>query len=134
MNLVIAPCWNAPEWDAAVNRLNGHPQQLWGWGQTKADHGWRTDRLLLNRDGETIACAQILIRRLPLPFRALVYIPRGPVCGAGDAQEVLEALGNYARDAYAGTVLSIEPDWDADSDFAGAVRAAGFRATENSDP
>ncbi|GAB3548342.1 peptidoglycan bridge formation glycyltransferase FemA/FemB family protein [Arthrobacter tumbae] len=131
MNLVIAPCWNAPEWDAAVNRLNGHPQQLWGWGQTKADHGWRTDRLLLNRDGETIACAQILIRRLPLPFRALVYIPRGPVCNAGDAQEVLEALGNYARDAYAGTVLSIEPDWDADSDFSGAVRSAGFRATEN---
>jgi lipid II:glycine glycyltransferase (peptidoglycan interpeptide bridge formation enzyme) len=131
MNLVIAPCWNAPEWDSAVNRLNGHPQQLWGWGQTKADHGWRTERLLLNRDGETVACAQILIRRLPLPFRALVYIPRGPACRAGDAQEVLEALARYAREAYAGTALSIEPDWDAESDFADAVGAAGFRPTRN---
>ncbi|WP_299167809.1 peptidoglycan bridge formation glycyltransferase FemA/FemB family protein [uncultured Arthrobacter sp.] len=131
MNLVIAPCWNAPEWDAAVNRLNGHPQQLWGWGQTKADHGWRTERLLLNRDDETVACAQILIRRLPLPFRALVYIPRGPACRAEDAREVLEALARYAREAYAGTVLNIEPDWDAESEFANAVTAAGFRPTQN---
>lgn len=131
MNLAIAPCWNASEWDATVNRLEGHPQQLWGWGKTKADHGWRTERLILSRNGDAVACAQILIRNLPLPFRALVYVPRGPACGAEDAQEVLEALARYAREAYAGTVLTIEPDWDAESDFAGAVRGAGFRPTDN---
>lgn len=131
MNLAITPCWNAPEWDAAVNRLNGHPQQLWGWGQTKADHGWRTERLFLNRDGEVIGCAQILIRRLPMPFRALVYVPRGPACRAEDTHEVLESVAQYARESYAATVLSIEPDWDAESDFAEQVRAAGFRSTEN---
>ncbi|WP_026544246.1 peptidoglycan bridge formation glycyltransferase FemA/FemB family protein [Arthrobacter sp. 35/47] len=131
MTLIVAPCTDRAAWDAEVNRLDGHPQQLWGWGQTKADHGWSTDRLLLNRDGRTVACAQVLIRRLPVPFRALVYIPRGPVCRAADAREVLEVLADYARRAYAGTVLSIEPDWDAESDFDGAVRAAGFRPTKN---
>lgn len=131
MNLVISPCWNAEDWDAAVNRLNGHPQQLWGWGKTKADHSWQVDRLLVSRDGETVAAAQILIRRLPLPFRALVYIPRGPACRTEDAREVLEELANYARDAYAGIVLSIEPDWETGSEFDDAVRSAGFRHTDN---
>ncbi|WP_323960818.1 peptidoglycan bridge formation glycyltransferase FemA/FemB family protein [Arthrobacter sp. JZ12] len=131
MNLLISPCWNAADWDAAVNRLNGHPQQLWGWGQTKADHGWRVERLLLSRNGEAVAAAQILIRSLPLPFRALVYIPRGPACAASDARAVLEAVAAYARESYAGIVLSIEPDWDAESEFADAVRAAGFRQTDN---
>ncbi|WP_458116688.1 lipid II:glycine glycyltransferase FemX [Arthrobacter sp. D2-10] len=131
MNLAITPCWNAPEWDAAVNRLSGHPQQLWGWGQTKADHGWRTERLFLKQNGETVGCAQILIRRLPMPFRALVYVPRGPACRAEDARQVLEAVAQYARESYAAPVLSIEPDWDADSDVVEQVRAAGFRPTDN---
>ena len=44
MTLIVAPCTDRAAWDAEVNRLDGHPQQLWGWGQTKADHGWSTDR------------------------------------------------------------------------------------------
>ena len=131
MIVAVVPCTDRTLWDEHVDRFQGHPQQLWGWGQTKAAHGWSVDRVLLVAGGTTVGCAQLLIRRLPFPFKALVYIPRGPMCSAADAPAVLDSLAAHAATRHGGVALSIEPDWDADSDFAGAVAAAGFRKTEN---
>lgn len=94
-------------------------------------HGWSVDRVLLEADGNTIGCAQLLIRRLPFPFRALVYIPRGPMCPVEDTEAVLRSLADHAAARHRGVALSIEPDWDRDSPYAAAVEGAGFRETTN---
>lgn len=131
MSLAVVPCTDRALWDEYVDRFQGHPQQLWGWGETKGMHGWSVDRILVNDAGKTVGCAQLLIRKLPLPFRALVYIPRGPMCSADQAAAVLEELAGYASTRHGGVALSIEPDWDAESPFADAVAAAGFKASTN---
>lgn len=131
MSLAVVPCTDRAVWDGYVDQFQGHPQQLWGWGQTKGMHGWSVDRVLVNDGENTIGCAQLLIRKLPLPFRALVYVPRGPMCSAADATAVLEQLAGYASSRHRGVALSIEPDWDAESPFAQAVAAAGFASSTN---
>jgi peptidoglycan pentaglycine glycine transferase (the first glycine) len=99
------------EWDDYVLENEGHPLQLWGWGEVKAAHGWQVDRVFAyDLDNQPIGAAQLLIRKLPWPFYSLVYIPRGPVVGAGQASDLLEALGNYAKSRYHAVVLTIEPD------------------------
>lgn len=127
----VVPCTDRALWDEYVDRFQGHPQQLWGWGETKATHGWSVDRVLVKAGEEIIGCAQLLVRRLPVPFRALVYIPRGPMCSVENAQVVLNRLAEHAALRHRGVALSIEPDWDRDSGFAGAVAAAGFRESAN---
>lgn len=127
----VVPCLARATWDGQVNQFRGHPQQLWGWGQTKAMHGWSVDRVFLQNGDTTVGCAQLLIRRLPFPFRALVYIPRGPMCSPADTQAVLTSLASYAKERHHGVALSIEPDWDLESGFAAEVAAAGFSRTDN---
>lgn len=131
MNPAVVPCSDRALWDGYVDKLEGHPQQLWGWGETKAMHGWSVDRVLVEDGGTTIGAAQLLIRRLPAPFRALAYVPRGPMCAPGHTGTVLERLAEHAAVRHRAVALSIEPDWDRDSDFAPAVSSAGFRETAN---
>ncbi|WP_255767847.1 lipid II:glycine glycyltransferase FemX [Pseudarthrobacter sulfonivorans] len=131
MSLAVVTCSDRAVWDDYVDRFQGHPQQLWGWGETKAMHGWSVDRVLVTDGDEIRGCAQLLVRKLPLPFRALVYVPRGPMCSAENTTAVLEALAGYAAARHRGVALSIEPDWDADSPFAAAVAAAGFKPSSN---
>ena len=58
------------EWDRIVDAAGGHPLQLWGWGEVKASGPWRPVRLkVLGPDGEVAGGAQVLVRRLPAPFR-----------------------------------------------------------------
>ena len=118
-------------WDDAVNALGGHPLQLWGWGRTKAAHRWQVERLQWEQDGEVIACAQVLIRRLPFPFRSLAYIPRGPAAAAEQVPEFLTAVGAYVAERHGSVALRIEPDWEADSAYPAALRAAGFAPSAN---
>lgn len=108
----LQPEENREEWDDYVLENGGHPLQLWGWGETKAQHGWRVERLLAyDMDKQVIGGAQILIRRLPWPFKALVYVPRGPVVTPENTSDFLIALANHAKSQYGGVVLTIEPDW-----------------------
>lgn len=99
------------EWDDFVLSHGGHPLQLWQWGEVKAAHGWKAYRLLVV-DGETVVGgAQILVRRLPGPLRALAYVPRGPVCDEPHRGEVLDILAGYAKKQLGAVVLAVEPDW-----------------------
>ena len=108
----LQPEQSREEWDDYVLEQGGHPLQLWGWGETKTQHGWRAERLLAyGMDKKVIAGAQIVVRRLPWPFRALVYVPRGPVGTPANATDFLVALANYAKSRYGAVVLTIEPDW-----------------------
>lgn len=103
------PCEDKERWDTYVHDHEGHPLQLWGWGDVKAAHGWSAYRYLLT-DGDTEkGAAQVLVKSLPWPFRRFVYVPRGPVCSDGDQDEVLAALAARVRTELPGTVFSVEP-------------------------
>lgn len=104
-------CTDQDIWDDYVLANNGHPLQLWGWGQLKVAHGWSVDRLLAYDDDEKIVGgAQILTRKLPLPLRAFSYLPRGPVGEAGSQTALLDALAVYVKREYHSVALSVEPD------------------------
>lgn len=103
---------NKEEWDEYVLENSGHPLQLWGWGEVKAAHGWYAERLLgYDMDKNIVGGAQVVVRRLPWPFKALAYVPRGPVGSVDHASEFLDALANYAKSRFGAVVLTIEPDW-----------------------
>jgi len=108
----LQSCDDREVWDSYVLDQGGHPLQLWGWGEVKATHGWQVERLFgVDMDKQPIGGAQILIRQLPWPLRALVYIPRGPVAPPETAPDLLEAVASYARSRYGAVAVSIEPDW-----------------------
>jgi peptidoglycan pentaglycine glycine transferase (the first glycine) len=91
----------------------GHPLQLWGWGQVKAAHGWSAERVFafdVDNDDKLIGAAQILIRKLPLPFRSFAYIPRGPIIEELFRNEFLDKLADLVKRDYRSVALSIEPN------------------------
>lgn len=108
----LRECADRDKWDHFVATSGGHPLQLWGWGQTKAAHGWRVVRLLAYDGDEAIGGAQVLARRLPWPLRALAYVPRGPLGPADRAAEILDSVAAYARSQLRAVALTIEPDWE----------------------
>ena len=69
-------------WDAL---LMGFPDyciyQCFGWGEFKLASGWEALRLSANIHGQTVAMAQVLVRRFPLGI-ALAWVPGGPVGSA----------------------------------------------------
>lgn len=105
-------CDDREQWDAFVHDNDGHPLQLWGWGEVKSAHGWRAIRLQArNLEGELIGGAQVLVKPLPWPLRALAYVPRGPVGQSEQIPAMLDAIGNYVRSQTGAVALKIEPDW-----------------------
>jgi lipid II:glycine glycyltransferase (peptidoglycan interpeptide bridge formation enzyme) len=124
---VVEPVTDRVAWDALVRSLGGHPLQLWGWGEVKATGPWRAHRLQVRDGDRTVGVAQVLVRRLPFPFRALSYVPRGPVVapadpdapvgyGVGDEDtraRVAAAVVAWCRAHVGGVGISLEPDWPA---------------------
>jgi peptidoglycan pentaglycine glycine transferase (the first glycine) len=92
-------------WDNFVKQNGGHPLQLWGWGEVKAAHGWRAERIQVGQGG-----AQLLVKRLPKPFGPLVYIARGPFGTLLTSDQERQSLAEYVKQAYRPTVLTAEPD------------------------
>ena len=79
--------WNV--WDGTANAwdalLLGLPDycvyQCFGWGEFKRGSGWEPWRLAANVDGQTVAMAQVLVRRFPLGV-TLAWLAGGPVGSA----------------------------------------------------
>ena len=119
-------CQEKELWDEVIHDLGGHPLQLWGWGELKAAHNWNAHRVLfVDENDYVVGAAQLLVRRLPGPFRRLVYVPRGPIWRDEQGKEVLEALVHYTKQHLPGTVLTIEPDTET------LPNAAGWQRTTN---
>lgn len=109
--MTLRQCQDKQEWDDYVLEHNGHPLQLWGWGDLKSAHGWTADRLFLrNPEGDIIGSTQLLIRRLPLPFKSMAYVPRGPIVDEANRGLMLELLSQHVKKTYHSVVLTIEPD------------------------
>ena len=64
------------KWNQIIETQNGHPLQLYGWGEVKESTGsWQAERFVRASADNTINFAQILIRSTPLG--KFGYIPRG---------------------------------------------------------
>lgn len=98
------------QWDEYQLEHGGHPLQLWGWGQVKAGHGWSAERVFAYDDDRIVGAAQVLVRRLPLPFRSFAYIPRGPIVEPGYQEEFLNGLALLVKRDYKSVSLAIEPN------------------------
>ncbi|AJT40415.1 lipid II:glycine glycyltransferase FemX [Psychromicrobium lacuslunae] len=120
------PCHDRNEWDAAVDAQGGHPMQLWGWGESKAQHGWRAERLLVRDGADLVGSAQVLYRSLPFPFRSLAYIPRGPQAELSRLAEVLSAIESVVKRSGA-VVLTAEPDWESTDPALSVLSASGWQ-------
>jgi len=107
----IQRCIDAEQWDDYILEHQGHPLQLWGWGQVKAGHGWVAERIFAyDEDDKIVGAAQVLIRKLPLPFRSFAYIPRGPIGDPTFQNEFLEAIATLVKRDHRSVALSIEPN------------------------
>lgn len=106
----VENCHDKQLWDETVLSLGGHPLQLWGWGEVKAAHNWQTERLRVMKGKDVVGAAQLLIRQLPGPFRALAYVPRGPAAAKDSERAVLEAIAAYSKRQHNAVALTIEPD------------------------
>lgn len=109
--MIFKQCLDKREWDDYVLDNSGHPLQLWGWGDVKSAHGWSAYRLFFyNSDEEVVGAVQLLIRKLPWPLRSLAYVPRGPIIGDSNSENLLVELANYVKKTYHSVVVTIEPD------------------------
>lgn len=109
----IQRCDDAEQWDEYILEHDGHPLQLWGWGQVKAGHVWTAVRYFVydnDHEGKIVGAAQVLIRKLPLPFRSFGYIPRGPVVDDEYQNEFLIHLAAIVKQDYGSVALSVEPN------------------------
>ena len=110
----VQRCTNKDSWDEFILDNGGHPLQLWSWGQVKANYGWQAERLFLLKDERIVGAIQVLVRKLPLPFRAFAYAPRGPVflpnLVESDQADLLKAVARLVKTSHHAITLSIEPD------------------------
>ena len=106
----IQRCSEKDQWDEYVLENDGHPLQLWGWGQVKAAHGWSAERICAFDGEDQVGAAQVLIRRLPSPFKSFAYIPRGPIVKDGYRDEFLASIANLVKRDHKSVVLTIEPN------------------------
>ena len=102
-------CSDKDQWDEYVLENGGHPLQLWAWGQVKAGHGWVAERIFAYDEDKLVGAAQVLVRKLPLPFRAFAYVPRGPIVKEEYKDEFLNKLAVLAKRDHHVVTLSIEP-------------------------
>lgn len=125
--LKVLQCQSEVEWDEFILERDGHPLQLWGWGDVKTTHGWRAERLFLVEEGsdQPIGAAQVLVRTLPWPLRSFSYIPRGPVIEEEQLQAGLAALRLHVKQTIGSAILSVEPE------LVGAELGKGWKAARN---
>ena len=127
MNSDVVNVADRQAWDEALLTLpQPHVLQSWAWGETKSQTGWRARRLLWQQDGQPVAAAALLIRRLNarLPV-AVAYVPKGPILDWSDAvlaETVLDRIEAEARRAGA-IFVKIDPDVRGDTSAGEAVIA-----------
>lgn len=104
-------------WDEFVNKLEGNPLQLSGWGELKRLAGWEVERIAAydsdSRDNPPLMMAQVLYKPLPGGIISFAYIPRGPVVkNIADASDLYLSLAKHIKKQRRVIAISMEPDLD----------------------
>jgi peptidoglycan pentaglycine glycine transferase (the first glycine) len=108
---------NRERWNEAVAHLPcRHVLQSYEWGEFKSRYGWTPFRLLFIAEGEAVAAASALLRRLPRVPWGVMYVPKGPALDYHDEELLAVVLGrleDLAREQQA-IFIKIDPDVTAD--------------------
>ena len=105
--------------------------QLSSWGDVKRQNGWASERIAVERDGQTTGVGLLLFKRVPkLPF-TLCYAPRGFVVDYEDVaslQALTEEAKRVAKTKNA-IVIKVDPNIDRDEvpGLLTEMEAVGFR-------
>ncbi len=125
-------------WSAVVDRFEDSSiYQTWAYGVVRWGEG-QLSHLVLHREGEILAAAQLRIVKIPPVPAGVAYLRWGPLCHRRnetmepmDAKQMLECL----QDEYCkrrGLVLqvipNVFPDSDRDTGYVNAIDRAGLRA------
>ncbi len=119
-------------WDErTVRPAGGHVLQSRGWADYRARAGWQA-RFLIGSDG---SAALALVKAWPLVGGASAYVSRGPIPG-DPAVLLADRLDGVARWLFAHDVdvVAADPQVRADTGFATALAARGFRPIEEIQP
>jgi peptidoglycan pentaglycine glycine transferase (the first glycine) len=117
------------EWDSFVRaHPRGHVLQLAAWGDQQREFGWTVERVALTENGQIVAGAQILFRRMPLRLGTRAYIPFGCYVTHESQWDALWSAIHQTAKRQRTIFLKIEPGYYMDApppDFA----RWGFKAT-----
>lgn len=99
------------EWNGYAEGFGAHPLQMWQWGELKEQTGpWTPYRLAVRDDaGTAVGGAQVLVRKMPFPFGAIAYAPRGPFAADGRLMDVADAAADWCRANTKSQSLKIDP-------------------------
>lgn len=115
-------------WDQWVSRrADGHPLQLGGWGQLKAQFGWAQEQVALRDGGGRIVAGAQLLLRSAYGIK-VAYVPRGPLMNWADRaeREALLGLLRAACQRQRVAILKIEPDLPDTPANRACLHALGF--------
>jgi len=107
--------------------------QSFEWGELKEKQGWRAVRLAVERRGEVVAVAQMLVRPAVRGLFSIAYVPRGPLVDWEDREvttTLLDALHMRARRCRA-VCLRIEPPLLSDPCTRDLLQSYGFHSIEH---
>ena len=101
---------NPGEWNAYAEGFGAHPLQYAQWGALREQTGpWKATLLQFVEGGEPIGGAQVLMRSMPFPFRAICYAPRGPFAAEGHLAQVADALAAWGKAKTNATSVKVDP-------------------------
>lgn len=133
MKVLHFPDSDAESWNGFVTRWPDFGLlQSFEWGEFKQALGWKAIRLAVERDGQLLAGAQMLIKAIPLGLGSVAYIPRGPLLNWEDetvAQTLLSAVHATARQHHA-IFLKIEPPVRYSPKMPQRLQSHGFRRSD----
>ena len=121
----------AREWDELVSDSpgGGHVFQSHAWGEMKRSLGWKPLRLVLEKNGEVVGTAQLLLyKTTPVPGK-LAFCPKGPWLEWEDEEAVrafFEGSKSIAQEKGIHT-LKVEPEIEEEEEQTKALlRGLGF--------
>jgi peptidoglycan pentaglycine glycine transferase (the first glycine) len=121
------------EWDSLAGREPFFALlQTWRWGEFKEAIGWKAFRIAVEEEGELVAGAQMLVRRLPIGTASIAYIARGPI-GRWLEEPIFDVLMEKIRQvaqSCQAIFLRIEPAVENSPEVERFLTAKKFHATE----
>ena len=102
------------------------------WAKVKSD--WKHEMIVIEEDGEIKGTMSVLLRKVPIFNRYIMYAPRGFVCDEHD-KETLKKLTDRAKEIakkYKAFIFRLDPDIpNDDEEFKNIAKELGYKMKEN---
>ena len=103
------------------------------WAKVKTD--WKNELIVVkDKDGKIKGTMSILLRKVPMFNRYIMYAPRGFVCDIYD-KETLKELTEKAKEVakkYKAFIFRLDPDiWQEDEQFKKIIKELGYKTKNN---